>query len=180
MENLEKIKHLIEKLIANQEQDNKKEITDKKLTIMHIKNTNYTNNNKLKIKALLGIDKKTNNKIPNSIMNFLLFKIFNITSSPDYKISNSNELIDRDGNIINSQNIDKIKYTYLKKIISESYNKNNGNIDNDYKKNKITSLLLKSRIVKSFRISKFNKDVPKENYSSNKNNDLIYKGMGKC
>lgn len=91
-------------------------------------------------------------------------------------IDENDNLLDSNGKIIKEEDIGKIKYKLVKRELSKI--NNSGRIDSNYKKNKLTSMLLKvpSNLFKSIKNKYEQIKVSKENISEEVND--MNKGMG--
>lgn len=86
-------------------------------------------------------------------------------------IDENNNLIDSKGNIVKKEDIGKLQYNLIKRELFK--NDKSGRIDNNYKKNKLTSMLLNIPIIKKVN-NKFGKIK-----TSNEEDSLEIKDMNK-
>lgn len=95
----------------------------------------------------------------------------------------TNELIDKDGNKITEETVGKSKYEMIKnELFKLTSNVKNGMINKDYKKNKLASILLNSKLVQKFKNRKQKSDVLEVENDTIENieQENIRKGLGKC
>lgn len=91
-----------------------------------------------------------------------------------YQLNNNDELMDNSGRIITTEDIGKLKYSLVRNELS---NIKDGKIDKNYKKNRLTHLLLNNNLVKGIK-NKF-KTIGNDNYESPQLVKDINKGMRK-
>jgi len=168
----------------NNIQEKVEEFKEKPLKIKSVKRSfnSKLKNRALSLLALVGIG--TFNPLVATgigIGGYYLYKkgIKNAKSlieSNGLKLDEKDNLIDATGKIINEEEIGKLKYNLVKRELSKI--KSSGRIDSNYKKNKLTSMLLSvpSKVFKNIKNRYEQIKISKENVSEEVND--INKGLG--
>lgn len=137
--------------VSKDEKKGIKENENKPLKILKVKKSFIS---KVKTKALaltalvgIGAIASPSTALGTGIIGYYLYKrgvksARKIIEKNGLKIDESDKLIDKEGKELTKNDIGKIKYHLVKNELSKLY-KANGNIDKNYKKNRLTSLLLK-------------------------------------
>lgn len=159
--------------------------SEKPLKIINIKKSHKLGLDSLKVLAMIGIGVTTG--LGGLLSSYVIYKLakkgfksqkFNsLLEKYGYKIVND-ELIDKDGNKVTNEKVEKEKVGFFKqKLMNLNKYKDNGMFKKSYKKNRITSMLLNMKLVDSIKKRfKFNnsEDAPIIQ------NEEYKKGMGKC
>lgn len=168
------------------------ELKEEGLKIVNIKKPNLNKSAMHVLKSLGLICICYNFGVPAALITYGIYKLykkFNITNEKlnnfikkhGFKINKeTEELLDSNDEIVTEENIDREKYSFFKKKLIELNKKDNsGYIKKDYKKNKLTSILLKSKLVNSLK-NKFTKKEDTAVLTKSKSEELMHKGLGKC
>lgn len=168
----------------NQDKETEEQKKEESLKILNVKRSfnSKLKNRALSLLALVGIG-AFNPLVATGIGvgGYYLYKkgIKNaktLIESNGLKLDEKDNLVDASGKIINEEEIGKLKYNLVKRELSRI--KNSGRIDSNYKKNKLTSMLLSipSKVFKSIKNRYEQIKISKENVSEEVND--INKGLG--
>lgn len=186
--------NIVEESIKESKKD-EKNIKEEPLKILNIKKS-FKQKAELAIlgtTALIGLAVGSSGLValPIAAIIYKLYKSKGLTNHKlkkflkenDYTIDEeTQELKDKNGEVITEETIGKSKYEMLKQYLLKIANKkDDGTIKTEYKKNKIASKLLNSKFVEKLKnITKKNKKEEIVELEELEENQEIQKGMGKC
>lgn len=170
------------------------------LKILGIKKTynSKAKNIALGVTALLGVGAVTalfDMSLFAIIPAFIIFKLFKKYGVSNVKLQSflkkhkftidkdTNELVDENGNKVTEETVGKSKYEMIKnELMKLGTNVKEGMIKKDYKKNKLASIFLNSKIVQKYKDHKRKFEPLNANVDDveKEEEENIRKGMGKC
>lgn len=162
------------------------------LKIINIKKPTLSKGTKNIFKALGLLGVASTFGLPASILTFIIYKVYKKVKRPNkklndfinqngYTVNEQDELIDKEGNVVTDEVIEKEKTSFLKtKLLNLKKTSNIGFIKDSYKKNKFVSMILDTKLVSSLK-KRFNIDVNTK-VLEKKNNEQkdMHNGLGKC
>lgn len=162
------------------------------LKIINIKKPTLSKGTKNIFKALGLLGVASTFGLPVSILTFIIYKVYKKVKRPNkklndfinqngYTVNEQDELIDKEGNVVTDEVIEKEKTSFLKtKLLNLKKPSNIGFIKDSYKKNKFASMILDTKLVSSLK-KRFNIDVNTK-VLEKKNNEQkdMHNGLGKC
>lgn len=162
------------------------------LKIINIKKNTIPNTAKKTFKVLGLVGVASTFGLPASILTFIIYKLYktikksnnklnDLIGKNGYFINEQDELVDKEGNVVTDEVIEKEKTSFLKtKLLNLKKTSNIGFIKDSYKKNKFASMILDTKLVSSLK-KRFNIDVNTK-VLEKKNNEQkdMHNGLGKC
>lgn len=161
-------------------EDNKKDSEPLKIKRMKKSFNSKIKNKALALTALASLSVFTINPLFGIALGIGGYKLYKrgvknankLIEKNGYTIDNNDNLIDRSGKIITEDDISKLKYNLIREELKKV---KEGKINKEYKKNRLTSLLLNNKLVNSVK-NKFN-TIKNDDYESPQLVKDINKGM---